>query len=364
MAQEAKQKRPKILLVDDEAGTVDTYRALLAAMPSQPEVFTANTGMRALSMLKSDDFRLLICDLRMPKMDGIQVLSIVRRSFPELRTVALTGVEDEHFRTRTYALGVDMFWLKPTSKPDMDMFLQCMESLLGQETEHGFRGVQSKGLMDILQMESLSQSSTVLRVTRGPRVGRLWFQGGELIDAETEGARGEAAFRKILGWKSGSFENLPAEPGRERTITKPLNALLLETAQEMDETAAPFPPSSAEEAEQADHRQTVWRLSALTREGADFVVSLSGPEPGETEAWGTEATKELGRWMGHAQASCQQLAQRLEAGPWSHMEGKSFSQRFVLLPHEGKTFLVGWPENAERSRLKEQSRKLVASWES
>ncbi len=364
MAQEAKQKRPKILLVDDDAGMVETYRGLLAAMPSHPEVLTAATGMRALSMLKSEDFRLLICDLRMPKMDGIQVLSIVRRSFPELRTVVITGVEDEHFRSRTYALGVDMFWLKPTTKPDMDMFLQCIESLLGQEAEHGFRGVQSKGLMDILQMESLSQSSTVLRVTRGSRIGRLWFQGGELIDAETEGARGEAAFRQILGWKSGSFENLPAEPSRERTITKPLNALLLETAQAMDETAAPGRKSSPEEVEQADHRQTVLRLAALTREGADFVVSLSGPAPGNAEGWGTEASQELGRWMRHAQASCQQLAQRLEAGPWSHIEGKSLSQRIVLLPYEGKTFLVGWPESAEASRLKEQSRKLVTSWES
>ena len=42
--------------------------------------------------------------------------------------------------------------------------------------------------------------------------------------------------RRILEWKSGTFENLPAEPNRERSITKPANALLLEAAQAMDET--------------------------------------------------------------------------------------------------------------------------------
>ena len=364
MPQEAKQTRPKILIVDDDAGLVETYRGLLGALPSGPEVFGASTGTRALSLLKGDSFRLLICDLRMPKMDGIQVLSIVRRSYPELRTVVITGVQDEQFRSRAYALGVDMYWLKPNTKQDMEMFLQCIESLLGHDTEGGFRGVQSKGLMDILQMESLSQSSTVLRVTRGSLVGRLWFQSGELIDAETEGARGEAAFQRILGWKSGTFENLPAEPARERTITKPLNALLLEAAQTMDETAAPGRTPSAEEAEQADHRQTVWRLAALTRAGADFVVSVAEASPTEAQGWGTDAAQEIGRWMGQVHASCQHLSQRLEAGPWAHAEGKGLSQRIVMLPYEGKAFVVGWPASAEASRLKEQSKKLVASWES
>ena len=79
MTQEAKQTRPKILIVDDDAGLVETYRGLLAALPSRPEVVTASTGTRALSLLKGDSFRLLICDLRMPKMDGIQVCGFVLR---------------------------------------------------------------------------------------------------------------------------------------------------------------------------------------------------------------------------------------------------------------------------------------------
>ena len=76
------------------------------------------------------------------------------------------------------------------------MFLECLESLLGNDDEGGFRGIQSKSLMDIIQMECLSQSSTVLRITRGTLVGKIWLLEGELIDAEAEGARGEAAFRQ------------------------------------------------------------------------------------------------------------------------------------------------------------------------
>ena len=124
-------------------------------------------------------------------------------------------------------------------------------------------------------------------------MAKLWIQNGELIDAETEGACGEAAFRRILAWKSGTFENLPAEPGRERTITKPVNALLLESAQAMDETADSVDPGSIE---QTAHRKTIWKLALLTREGAEFVIAVPPEGQGEAETMGTQASEPLAKW--------------------------------------------------------------------
>src|SRR5271154_7095593 len=188
----------KILILDDDTDWLDLSRELLCQLPSKPEIRTANTSKRALAILDAEPIRLLICDLKMPRMDGLQVLSIVRRRFPELRTVVLSGLEDEEFRSRAYALGVDLFWLKNEMQRNTLMYLECIESLLGRDSDGGFRGIQSKSLMDIIQMECLSRSSTVLRITRGPLVAKLWIHDGELTDAEVEGARGEAAFRRIL----------------------------------------------------------------------------------------------------------------------------------------------------------------------
>ena len=356
------ETRHKVLIVDDDPAVLELYREMLSQLPSRPEIFVASSGTRALSLLKAEPFRLLICDLKMPKMDGLQVLSIVRRQFPELRTVVMTGVQDEEFRSRAYALGVDLYWLKPDTQQNMEMFLQCIESLLGREADTaGFRGIHSKGLIDLIQMECLSQSSTVLRVMRGALVGRIWIHNGELIDAEIEGSRGETAFRRILEWKSGTFENLPAEPNRERTITKAVNALLLETAQAIDETALPQEGQSAEEPE---HRKTVWRLAALTRAGADFVVSLPKNGNGHTEGWGTDTVQEMGTWMRQALDVCHRISQRLQAGPVSHLEATSLDHRVVLLAQEDKNFLVGWPTAAKSPKLSEQSKQLVASWDS
>src|SRR3989454_10941823 len=195
--------RHHILLLDDDPDLLDMYREILAQLPSRPEIFTANSGTRAMAMLESEPFHLLISDLKMPKMDGLQVLSIVRRKYPHLRTVVLTSVVDEQFRSRVYALGVDLFWNKPSTEQEIKMFLECLESLLGRDMEAGFRGVQSKSLVDIIQLECISQTSAVLRITNGPYTGKIWIQEGEVVDAEAGELQGEMAFQKILSWKAG-----------------------------------------------------------------------------------------------------------------------------------------------------------------
>jgi CheY-like chemotaxis protein len=228
--------RPKILLLDDDQDLLDLYKEILSQLPSRPEIFISNNGPRALAMMDAEPFTILVCDLNMPKMDGLQVLSIVRRKFPEMRTVVLTSIIDEQFRSRVYGLGVDLYWQKPGTGEEIKQFLDCIESLLGRDAHKGgFRGVQSKSLVDIIQLECLSQNSLVLKIINGPLTGRIWIQNGEVIDAATEELIGEEAFRRILSWRAGNFESLAAEPTRTRAITNSYQGLLLETAQAADE---------------------------------------------------------------------------------------------------------------------------------
>ena len=353
-------KRQKILILDDDADWLTLCRELLEELPTSPEILTANNAKRALALIETEPVRLLICDLKMPRIDGLQMLAIVRRRFPELRTVVLSGLEDEEYRSRAYALGVDLFWLKTEMQRNSKLFSECLESLLGRQSEPGFRGIQSKSLMDIIQMECLSRSSTVLRITRGPLIAKLWIQDGELIDAEAEGARGEAAFLRIVAWKSGTFENLPAEPDRERTIQKPVIALLLESAQSLDEATNPVEPDSIES---ASHRKHIRLLSQLTREGADFVLAVPPAGQGEPESIGTQSVEAIARWTRRAEEIARRLGERLGAGPLSHVAGQDLERQVLMIPHGDKAFLVGWPTEAT-GNLTEKSRKLVASWDS
>jgi DNA-binding NarL/FixJ family response regulator len=358
------ENRHKILVLDDDADWLSLCREFLEALPSRPDVLTAGSAKRALALLETEKVRLLISDLKMPRIDGLQMISIVRRKFPEVRTIVLSGLEDEEYRSRAYALGVDLFWLKPEMQRNSKLFAECLESLLGQadrESDTGFRGIQSKSLMDIIQMECLSRTSTVLRITRGPLVANLWIHEGEMIDADCEGARGEAAFRRLLAWKTGTFENLPAEPNHERTINKPVNALLLESAQSLDENSQPAP--GPESLESALHRKTMWKLAQLTREGAEFVVVTPLGTAGDPEALGTQNVSSLARWTQQATDIARRLGERLEAGPLSHVAGQGIERQVVMLARADHAFLVGWPAESSEN-LSEKSRKLVASWES
>ncbi|MBM3824712.1 MAG: response regulator [Verrucomicrobia bacterium] len=230
--------RHKLLLLDDDQDLVELYREFLGRLPSKPDIHTATSGARAIALLESEPFSLLISDLNMPKMDGLQVLTIVKRKFPQLRTAVMTSVVDEQFRARAYSMGVDLFLEKPNTTQEINFFLDCIESLLSKEDNSGgFRGVQSKSLVDLIQLECLSQSSSTLKITHGQLEGRIYIVNGEIIDSSYLDLSGDKAFLKVLSWKAGNFEILPAEPERPRTIFNSYQGLLLETTQALDEAA-------------------------------------------------------------------------------------------------------------------------------
>jgi len=348
--------RPKILLADDDPDLLDLYREILAQLPSRPEIRTALSGARVMALLEVEPFQLLICDLKMPKMDGLQVLAIVRRKYPQLRTVAMTAELDEQYRSRAYALGVDLFWHKPATEQETKMFLECIESLLGRETGGGFRGVQSKSLMDIIQLECISQSSSVLRITNGSLTGMIWIQGGELVDAEASELRGEAAFQKILSWKAGNFEMLPADPGRPRTIFKSYNALLLESAQAMDELRGGVTPEGSA-------RTAATPLAQLSQvEGVEFVLAMKAGASGHEVARGLENPERMAAWARQNLARFSSLGDRLGAGPLEQVEGFG-PQRHVALACQGDTeFCVGWKHSLAPDQVREMMRKVLALW--
>src|SRR6187397_1970952 len=200
--------RQKILILDDEPDILEIYQEILARLPSQPEIHTAESGMRAIALLESEPFKLLLADLRMPTMDGFQVLAIVRRRFPALRVVVMTSADDEQFRARAYAMGIDLYLEKPKTGKEIINFVDCIESMLEREEPRGFRGVQSKTLIDLIQLECLTQSSAILRITTATAEGRIWVPRGDLIDALTGELNGKEALLEMLRWRTGNFEIL------------------------------------------------------------------------------------------------------------------------------------------------------------
>jgi len=348
--------RPKILLLDDEDDLLDMYKEVFSQLPSRPEIQTSNSGARAISLLESETFSLLISDLNMPKMDGLQVLSIVRRKFPLLRLVILTAVVDEQYRSRAYAMGVDLFWQKPATAQEIKLFSECIESLLDQGNAGGFRGVQSKSLIDIIQLECLSQSSSVLKLTNGGREGRIWVLNGEIIDAATEALKGEEAFKEVSSWRNGSFETFPAEPERVRTIFTNYQSLLLESVQTLDE---------AQEQKNDPAVAASNKIDKLRQFGGlDFVLAVPLSGKASAESWGLENHEAVAAWARSSIGSFQKLGSALKIGDIETILASGSQAHVGLVQIEDSALCAGFKRAVSLEKVRDNLKAMSIKWAS
>jgi DNA-binding NtrC family response regulator len=79
----------KILVVDDDSGVRDVVRSMLESEGYLVSV--AQNGREALNSLKTEDFQVLITDLVMPEQEGIETIKIVRRDYPAVKVIAMSG---------------------------------------------------------------------------------------------------------------------------------------------------------------------------------------------------------------------------------------------------------------------------------
>lgn len=353
-------ERPKILLLDDDTELLELYQGLLKNLPGKPEVTTCNNGARAIALLNSEHFNLLISDLNMPKMDGLQVLSIVRRRFPDLRIVVMTSMLDEQYRSRAYALGADMYWQKPSNAQEIKLFLDCIESLLEQKETNGFRGIQSKSLVDIIQLECLSQSSTVLKITSGKIEGKIWIVNGEIIDAEMADLKGETAFKKLISLKSGAFEYLPAEPERQRTIFSSYHGLLLDAAQTIDEATAQDTSQLPTDVKPEDDviRKPVNAISNLPE--IEFVLSIS--EDSSIECRGLEEPEPISEWLKKQLKTWDDFGAFAAIGDLKEILLESHQCYLLVKRDKNKILCAGIKRAVPKEKLPDLSKKIYALW--
>lgn len=351
--------RSRILLVDDDQDFLEVYWEILKTVPSGPEVHTASSGPRALALLESEPFTLLIVDLNMPKMDGLQVIAIARRKYPRLRIVVWTCIADEQFRARAYGMGVDQYWQKPASEDERKHFLASVDAMLQPEPPGGFRGVQSKSLVDLIQLECLSQNSTLLRVSNGALTGKIYIHSGEVIDAETSDEKGETAFRTILGWRAGNFELLPGDEARPRGIFSSYHALLLEIAQELDESVNRQNGAAGDHPDDA----AVSPLLSLTRlNGVEWVLTVGVGPKHKVNSWGLESPEHVSEWTTRSLKAFAELGERLQAGPLQQVTAMSPSNHVALASSGRGPVAVGFKSTLRSDEVRETMRNILAKW--
>ncbi len=102
---------PRVLVVDDEPDAREPLQAFLTGKGY--EVFTASDGEEALQRVKAERPHLIFLDVRMPKMDGLEVLKRVREFDQEVGVIMVTAVREEDIGRQALQLGAFDYITKP-----------------------------------------------------------------------------------------------------------------------------------------------------------------------------------------------------------------------------------------------------------
>jgi DNA-binding NtrC family response regulator len=119
--------KSRVLVVDDE----EALRTVLSTELKGEgyEVDTASDGDEAISIVQNKKFDLLLLDIKMPKVDGFEVLKFVKKSFPSIKVIMLTGFADLKNAIESKKLGAEDFVSKPYDLVDL---LTTIERVLSE----------------------------------------------------------------------------------------------------------------------------------------------------------------------------------------------------------------------------------------
>lgn len=121
---------PKILIIEDEAAIRRVLTKILSEESVTYQVEEAEDGVQGLEKIKNTDYDLVLCDIKMPKMDGVELLEEVKKIKPEIPMVMISGHGDMETAIQTMRLGAFDYISKP---PDLNRLLNTVRNALDKK---------------------------------------------------------------------------------------------------------------------------------------------------------------------------------------------------------------------------------------
>ncbi len=120
----------KILIIEDEAAIRRVLTKILSEENETYNVEEAEDGAKGFEKIKSTDYDLVLCDIKMPKMDGVELLEAVKKIKPEIPIVMISGHGDMETAIQTMRLGAFDYISKP---PDLNRLLNTVRNALDKK---------------------------------------------------------------------------------------------------------------------------------------------------------------------------------------------------------------------------------------
>ena len=120
----------KILIIEDEASIRRVLTKILTEENDTYQVEEAEDGSKGYEKIAQNDYDLVLCDIKMPKMDGVELLQAVKKIKPEIPIVMISGHGDMETAIQTMRLGAFDYISKP---PDLNRLLNTVRNALDKK---------------------------------------------------------------------------------------------------------------------------------------------------------------------------------------------------------------------------------------
>jgi CheY-like chemotaxis protein len=117
-----------VLIVDDQRDACSVLRAGLETLETRLKITDVPSGEEAILVIASQPIDLLVADIRLPGISGLELLERARMRNPELKVILITGITDSRIRDQVARAGAEAFFYKPVEMGD---FLSAVERCLG-----------------------------------------------------------------------------------------------------------------------------------------------------------------------------------------------------------------------------------------
>ncbi len=225
----AEQKR--VLVVDDEEDLTWSIAKHLSKDKNKYELITVNSGKAALEVLSQLPVELVISDVRMPEISGLDLLLRIRENYPTTKVIIMTAYGSSEVQQEASERGCFKYIEKPFEIQELRQLI--LDSV---EEKKGFEGrISDFQLSDLIQMNCLGRLTNALHIKKDLQSGVIYFEDGNIIHAVLDNLQGEEAFYEILSWEGGSFSVEKGVTADKETIVKGWQSLLLEGLRRADE---------------------------------------------------------------------------------------------------------------------------------
>jgi len=236
----------KILFVDDDPILRKSIQPHLEEHREHFITVVARDGFEAVKKLQSAPFSLVVCDLMMPRMDGISLIRHLRENYPDIPTIIASGLSADKVGDLATAPDILAFLSKPYPPETLS---STILGALRREAEGGIMNDVSPAVfLQFVEMDARSCSIRVLD-KKGRHGGMLYFQDGDLIDARLDELRGIDAALKFFTWPAATLFLRNDCPPRANTINSGLQPIIMKAAGMKDESDDPEFPDDNSKAE-------------------------------------------------------------------------------------------------------------------